>query len=604
MSATPIERVAVLSLHSHRDRSFLDDRILALVAGDLRAMGVEAELVASVIESDASVDALAGALAGFAAQDLGPTEGARSFDAIVFERVWSRAHVERLRALLPGKVFVSCEGEHALPDPPAEYVCRGDLRDSVVALFSYLRGEAKGLPRDVLAREAEGWREGLVRVPSRPRVFSPVLRPRWVGAPGGTTTFSIEGNAGCPYRTDARDNPLYAGARIPEGLGRGCAFCTTGNHSESAPPDETADKVLEQLRYVRAHAPELDRLVLKDQSPFGWLTEVIERCVAEGLRGFTLLLETRVDWFLKNERRVERALALAEQGDIKIAPFLIGIESFSQAELDRFNKGTRAEDNERFLERFGAWSARYRSFDPTQASFGFVLLTPWTTKEDLRINLEAVERTGLDARRGHLLVSRARLYPDTALYYLAERDGLLEDAPLERAADSSRRYGYFPARGWRFRDPFAARFASLAAELTERLEGRDQVSLWRALLDALERDPAAGAQDVLARMEAPSQSIMRSRLAKLVSPLAMDRPFARGWRFGEVSMHHGRVRLQLVHEREPDVEVAIVPRDGKRSFARSRHYAIRHAGAELSAAQEQALRTVCDAIVRNDPVPS
>ena len=45
-------RVAVVSLHSHGDRSFLDDRGLALVAGDLRAGGVDADLVDGVMDAD------------------------------------------------------------------------------------------------------------------------------------------------------------------------------------------------------------------------------------------------------------------------------------------------------------------------------------------------------------------------------------------------------------------------------------------------------------------------------------------------------------------------------------------------------------------------
>ena len=77
-------RVAVTCFHSHADRSFLDDRILALVAGDLREAGVDAELVVAVLEDDARLDALVEAL--------------RGFDVVVYERVWSRDDVRGARA--------------------------------------------------------------------------------------------------------------------------------------------------------------------------------------------------------------------------------------------------------------------------------------------------------------------------------------------------------------------------------------------------------------------------------------------------------------------------------------------------------------------------
>src|SRR5262249_4167762 len=159
----------------------------------------------------------------------------------------------------------------------------------------------------------------------------------------------------CPFQLDARENPLYAGVNIPDDYGRGCAFCTTGNHYDGRPNAETAASVLEQIRYVRAHAPELILLVLKDQNPFGYLTEVVESCAAERLSGFSLLLETRAEWFLRNATRFDRALAIAHGIGVRIAPFLVGIENFSQPELDRFNKGTTVAANIEFIQTLWRW---------------------------------------------------------------------------------------------------------------------------------------------------------------------------------------------------------------------------------------------------------
>lgn len=583
-------RVAVVSLHSHDDRSFLDDRVLALVAGDLRADGVDADLVVASLAQDGALDALADALA--------------PYSAIVYERVWDPRVVEALRARVRGAVFVSCEGEHALADPPADYVCAGDLRATVPALIAHLAGEGP-LPRRVRARGEDGaWIEGLGKAAAR-EAFAPVLAPLVVGAdePRAPRTFSIEGNAGCPYGSDARESPVYAGAVIPEGYGRGCAFCTTGNRSEASPQDRTLQKVLTQLRYVRREAPGLAHLVLKDQNPFGWLTELVEACAAEGLGGFTLLLETRADWMLRNARRFERALELAGTTDVRLAPFLVGIESFSQPELDRFHKGTTAEANEEFLARLFAWERAYPALDLSHAAFGFVLLTPWTRMDDLWRNLEAVERTGFDRLRGHLLVSKARLYPDTALYYLAVRDDLLVAEHARASADNAARYGYFPESPWRFADPEVARFAEVAAELTARHGGRDQVRLWRALLEAF-RDaarPADVTADLVdARLARPGPDAVRARFARLVRPLSLDREFADGWRFGALALRPRGLTVALEHPTEGAVSLAIEPRSGGPRYARSRHYDLRHAGTALSPLQDRALRAVCAAIAEND----
>src|SRR5262249_20814492 len=153
----------------------------------------------------------------------------------------------------------------------------------------------------------------------------------------------------------------------------------------------------------------------------------------------------------------------------------------SQPELDRYNKGTTAEANIEFIERLWGWRERHgEALDLTSASFGFVLFSPWTTLDDLEANLRAIQRTRFDALRGRVLLSRARLYPDTALYYLAARDGLLIDAHRE-GEDSSRRYGYYPAHPWRFLHEDVAHFAALATELVERTGGRDETALFARL---------------------------------------------------------------------------------------------------------------------------
>ncbi|MBW2461757.1 MAG: radical SAM protein, partial [Deltaproteobacteria bacterium] len=484
-------RIALLSFHSHRDRSFLDDRDLALISGDLEAAGHDNDVVASVLDP-AAVDAgPEGALAPLA-KALG------AYDVVFYERVWDHRIPRALVALLPEVVFVHGVGEHLLAEAPWHYLCDGDLRETFPALVEHLCGRGP-LPNGCAVRTEEGIRRGLgFPGPTTEREFRPNLHPVVVppGALPRARSFSLIGNTGCPYQADARDNPAYRGVSLPEGVGRGCAFCTTGNRYRARSHDDTAQGLIEQIAWVRARAPERTRLVLKDQNPFAYLPKVLEGVRDRKLGGFSLLLETRADWFLAADDKLAAALELAQEAKVTVAPFLVGIENFSGAELDRYNKGVTPADNERFLGRMREWDGAHEAFDLSEASFGFVLFSPWTTLGDLRLNYDALRRTRFHQLRGHVLRSRARLYPDTALYWLAERDGLLAPDYEDAAADAAARYGYYPAHAFRFADATVARFAAVAEEALAATGGSDELRLFGTLLDAFEADTSAQGQAV------------------------------------------------------------------------------------------------------------
>lgn len=593
-------RVAILSLQSHGDRSFLDDSPLALVSGDLQSDGVDCDLVVAVLEPNvAGVDPAEERLA----QKLS------EYSVVVYDRVWSRALIDRLRARLPGKIFVWARGEHMLENPPADYLCRGDMRSELPEMIARIfagRGQDVSPALFPIGKGGSEQSERGIGRPFRPNVRPVIINPE---ALTGIRVFSIEGNIGCAYQADARANPIYAGVKMPDGMGRGCAFCTTGNKYEGKPNDVTAAFVLEQIRYLKTNAPDLEHIVLKDQNPFAYLTQVMDGCAAEKLSPLVLMLQTRADWFARNLGRFERALDVARTANIKLSPFLVGIENFSQAELDRFNKGMKAEENVTFLDALWRWKETHGdALDLTHAAFGFLLFSPWTTLADLRLNFEGIRRTKLDRLRGRLLTSRTRLYPDTALYYLAERDGLLADEFAGAHEDASSRFGYYPSRPWKFANPAVARFSEIAAQLDERANGRDELILFEVLLDAFDRtadfqsiDTESLWSEYRARSGADEQThVLRRRFAKLVHPLPLDGEFASGWRFGPLQAEKGRVRVPLLHRAEPPVLVELALHSDAAPRARSRHYDLITLGGNLTPPQDQAVAAVCEAVVRND----
>jgi hypothetical protein len=237
--------------------------------------------------------------------------------------------------------------------------------------------------------------------------------------------------------------------------------------------------------------------------------------------------------------------------------------------------------------------------------------------QDLEANLAGIRRTKFDRLRGSILLSRARLYPDTALYYLAERDGLLADDFASEGDNASRRYGYYPSHPWKHAHADVAHFAALATELAERNGSRDMVNLFQALLDefgaAGESWSAISVDGVWKRYQgmvgegtrsaaplAPAGEALRGRFARLVQPLSFDGAFAGGWRFGRLRACPGLVAVELQHAVEPPLVVELVPRGQGPYFRRSRHYEIRAAGQEFTVAQREALTVLSEAIAGND----
>jgi len=120
---------AILSLHSHRDRSFLDDVILHHVSGALRAAGIDNDLVVALLPSgdDAAWQALVNTL--------------RVYPTILYERLWDPAIIARLAEALPQATLVRLIGEHDLSSAPAHHVCPADPK-AVVDLLQGLAGRA------------------------------------------------------------------------------------------------------------------------------------------------------------------------------------------------------------------------------------------------------------------------------------------------------------------------------------------------------------------------------------------------------------------------------------------------------------------------------
>ena len=96
----------------------------------------------------------------------------------------------------------------------------------------------------------------------------------------------------------------------------------------------------------------------------------------------------------------------------------IGVESFSQHLLDIFHKRAKIEDNYRCI---------YFMRDEMKLAIdmGFIMFTPYTTIDDLILNIDGLNHTNMAWNSGYL-ASRLWLFHGTDIFHQIKADGLLE----------------------------------------------------------------------------------------------------------------------------------------------------------------------------------
>jgi len=209
-----------------------------------------------------------------------------------------------------------------------------------------------------------------------------------------------------------------------------------------------------QLEALAERGP-YDRLVVQDEYIFRDLDVLVDLLVELGPPMVELMVRARVDYLESCSDQLIRALeTLGDRGTI--VPYLIGLENFSDRELRRYNKGQTAEEVENGIARLDALGEAYPNFH-VSPSQGFILFGPWTTLEDLELNVAAFRRVGFQRFRGRVTRSKLRLNPDAALIARARADGLVQDSHDRPDEDNAADTGYQAEIPYRFAEPATAR---------------------------------------------------------------------------------------------------------------------------------------------------
>lgn len=309
-------------------------------------------------------------------------------------------------------------------------------------------------------------------------VAPPRFERRFPGAADGTPrppqALRLAVERSCPYARRLRANPLYRDLDDPVvQADRGCSFCLVP-HVDARPRFQTPP-VEHALRQIDAHqrvaaAGDLRFDYLLEQSTASnHLTSLLAEIAARDLRPSTIHTMCRADRLLTWREPLLELLPRIERHGHRLRLVSIGAENFSDAENQRFNKGVSAsrlfdclalirELESRFPGTFAAGDA---------GTFAVILFTPWTTPDDLRVNVEAARRVGADFLE-RAVGSRLILLGEAAITALARSDGLVCDrfsgslasiAPVHLVNPTDREIP------WRFRDPRTARLHELLVRL-------------------------------------------------------------------------------------------------------------------------------------------
>lgn len=319
---------------------------------------------------------------------------------------------------------------------------------------------------------------------------------------------------GCPYRARVDEVDVFAGVSFPASVNRaGCTYCPLGGDYRKPPVDNYLGFLVDQIAWYAARAP-TSELLVADEASFSFLGGLIRRIQARGLRPGPLLFKARLNGVIPRMERFRSALEAAQQAQLQVSCYLLGIENFSEPELRRYNKGVSPAallDGLRTLlaledEFQGTFSFSHHN------SHGFILFNPWTALSDLSANLRAFRAIDIHRLSGKATWSRLRLHPWQPLHALAVRDGLLDPDGARFRMVVPRQLGYHPDETpWRFRSPAVELVYWLTTHPVDDGPAQwasDKVSRFAAALAAVQADPP----------EAPlSQAALAERLQALVA---------------------------------------------------------------------------------------
>jgi radical SAM superfamily enzyme YgiQ (UPF0313 family) len=397
---------------------------IAYLAGSLRAVGISAQLLDANLGGPMPFAQLAAQVEDFVAsvQQRGgrPVVGLSVVSQVI---ATAAALAERVKSLAPGTLVI-VGGYHPtfadraiLEDFAAIDLCvRGEGEQTIVELMEHWQAAGAANPPLRPGQIDWGhilgvtWREGeqIIANPSRPNNTSldalpfparDLLPPLHAYAPYADTVAgtmrrkaSMISSRGCPFH---------------------CNFCSIiafyGDAGGKPWRGRSVDNVVAEMVEL-ADRDGASHFEFQDDNFFvraDRALAIVERYAQTG-RDFSFAFLTRADQVVKGERYFP---ALRRAGLRYVS---VGIESGSEASLERMVKQTGVEINRRALQILHD--------NDVAAQVEFIMFEPGSTLDDLRDNLRFIEQQGLFGYFPPLIFSKLLLMPGTPAREQYERE--------------------------------------------------------------------------------------------------------------------------------------------------------------------------------------
>ena len=496
----PQLRVLLLVLHAQEGSDFFGDTRMAQSGGDMLGAGVAAELVHVHYRRSAADDRDSETYN--ASLDAAVVELVDAETLVVVDQAWREPLLRSLQERGALLVATDADALWQSVQPDAALAHYATHRMPLLALVLAVRlGRAESALTNTALRsspqEPLRWPAEEQPYPSDAEArlpFAPLTIHRTIGKPRNLDgrmpprRRTLEVSTGCPFSAPVAANPLFANAEVPQGTAdKGCSFCFMGGDYRNLPVAESVRLQVEQLRFWQDHGAQLQEAVLRDQSALRYLPQLIQACQQAGLQPLGLLVPGRGDAILRWGKELRQAAALCQGSGWWFTLHLIGFESFSQAQLDLYNKGVTVEEYAQALRQM---RDLHRSYPEGFALYAygassFILFNPWTRLEDLWQTAQFCEDQALGELARGLTLTRLRLYPNLPLYWKAQHEGLLDaHADTSRGAAFA---GYSREIGWQYIDLRIAAVERLQSQLAPLVRPEEAVGLLRAVLTWVEQ---------------------------------------------------------------------------------------------------------------------
>ncbi len=265
--------------------------------------------------------------------------------------------------------------------------------------------------------------------------YHPLADQKDTGAPAPEKrVWRVGPECACHYRKPLAKNPIFQQID-PATLAKhyGCSFCILP--LEKTKVSNTVKIVSHQIRKTLSTIPGVRKFSI--YVPLSSLPRLSNMLTKRDF-GIELYIESRVDDVIENITTLESIVDDLRAKKLRIVFHSVGFENLSPHLLALFNKDISPEQISTSILLLDGISLKHPDvFGFRESSnHGFILFTPWTTLEDLEINIEGIIKHRLYELVSDIFTSRLRLYPGTPLYSLADLHCCIEPILTQALPDT------------------------------------------------------------------------------------------------------------------------------------------------------------------------